>query len=102
MRRKFVSLLLGCVLIFGCFSVNAFADSCPRGGPHYYSHEVQEYTYSVSAGSHMHLTAFVGGQNRYEKCEMSNVYAVCTYECVKCNGKTSDTHTKYLYTAHSK
>lgn len=86
MKAKILVMLLVVTIIFSGTTINALADSCPRGGPHYGS-EVKCDNYKMEQlESHMHITAYIGGEPYYELCERTAQYRLVKDICVKCNG----------------
>lgn len=87
MKAKILAMLLVVTIILSGTAVNAMADSCPRGGPHYGSaHYYDVYQYE-DLGTHMHITAYANGEAVYEECRRTAVYQFVKDICVKCNGE---------------
>lgn len=87
MKMKVLTVIMVVLLAFCTMPMEASADSCPRGGPHYYSHEVGYYIYG-NGGTHDHITGYTPEGAVTETCYLTTVEFQHIYECVKCKATT--------------
>lgn len=85
MRKTIKTIVMLIVLVISVvYPVSAYADACPRGGPHYY--ETKEYgtRYERYLGTHKHLVGFTPNGKIYEDCKMTGEYISTKLVCSKC------------------